>query len=68
MQGCLTKLRILFHCLLDGGQSKTFLYTVYLDIQKGQFGQVLLAGQLLKEVFLSQYHDLSIANIQRIRN
>ena len=21
MQGCLTKLRILFHCLLDGGQS-----------------------------------------------
>ena len=20
MQGCLTKLRILFHCLLDGGQ------------------------------------------------
>jgi len=22
MQGCLTKLRILFHCLLDGGQFK----------------------------------------------
>ena len=35
---------------------------------KTPIANILLYSQLLKEVFLSQYHDLSIANIQRIRN